>query len=273
MLDIPYSFARLRRFLATCLLFLMAAACTSVPPKMDVEAHAQWQRNNDPFESVNRQIFAFNTVFDKALIRPVAIGYKNHVPSPIRRSVSSVVDNANGPYVLLNDILQAKPRRAGVSLSRFLINTIIGLGGLYDPASNWGLEPHDEDLGQTLAVWGIPDGPYLVLPLFGPSNIRDTAGIIGEVFADPVSIAVDETNFAQIGDGDLSYFTVSRTVLDAFDYRVEIHEALEDIYSASDPYVRGRSWYRQFRIFEITDGVVEATKEEEDLFEDPESEF
>lgn len=270
---ILHSFAYVRRFLAAGLLFSLAAACASAPPKTDLEAYAQWQRNNDPLEPLNRQIFSFNTAIDKAVIRPVVIGYKNHVPAPVRRSVSNVVDNANGPYILLNDILQGKPRRAGVTLSRFLINTTIGLAGIFDPAGKWGLERHDEDIGQTLAVWGVPEGPYLVLPLFGPSNIRDTAGLVGEVFADPVSIVVDETNFAQIGGSDLSYFTVSRTVLGAFNYRVEVHEAVEDIYGAPDPYVRGRSWYRQFRIFEITDGTVEGTEEEEELFEDPGGEF
>ena len=269
MPDILHSFAYLRRVLAAGLLFSVAAACASASPKTDVEAYAQRQHNNDPLEPVNRQIFSFNTALDKALIRPVVIGYKDHVPSPVRRSISSVLDNANGPYILLNDILQGKPRRAGLTLSRFLINTTIGLGGLFDPAAKWGLEPHEEDLGQTMAVWGVPEGSYLVLPLFGPSSIRDAAGIIGEVFADPISIAVDETSFARIGDSDLSYFTVSRTVLGAFDYRVEIHEAVEDIYGAPDPYVRGRSWYRQFSRFEITDGAVEVSEEEEELFEDP----
>lgn len=272
MPDIRHSFVYSRFFL-TAGLFLLLAACASAPPKTDVEAYAQWKHNNDPLEPMNRKIFGFNATLDKALIRPVAIAYKNHIPPPVRRSVSNVLGNAREPYVLLNDILQGKPKRAGVTLSRFLINTTIGIGGLFDPASKWGREPHDEDLGQTLAVWGIPEGPYLVLPLFGPSNARDTAGAIGEVFADPVSIVVDETNFARIGDSDLSYFTVSRTVLDAFDYRVEIHSALEGIYGAPDPYVRGRSWYRQFRRFEITDGTVEVSKEEEKLFKDPASDF
>lgn len=259
------------RLSVALVLACLVPACATAPVKTDVDVHRQV--NHDPLEPMNRQIFRANAAIDKALFRPVVIAYRDHMPQPARHAVTNVLDNASGPYVLLNDILQVKPGRAGVTLSRFLINTTFGLAGLMDPAEKWGLEQHDEDLGQTLAVWGVSDGPYLVLPLFGPSNLRDTAGLIGGTYADPVSIVVDETNFARIGGTDLSYFTVSRTVLDAFDYRVKIHEALEEIYGASDSYVFARSVYRQSRRFEITDGSIESTAEEEEMFENAEQDF
>jgi phospholipid-binding lipoprotein MlaA len=140
-------------------------------PGADPDAPAE-----DPWEPFNRPIFAFNDFLSRHVLEPVGRGWKFVVPSFVRDSISRVYVNARTPAVMVNDLLQGKPRAAGVDLARFVMNSSVGLAGLLDPAAAIGLEANEEDFGQTFGVWGIPAGPYLVLPLLGPSSPRDTVG-------------------------------------------------------------------------------------------------
>ena len=141
----------------------------------------------DPVESVNRAVFAFNQGLDTVLIRPVAVGYEFVLPTPIRTGVSNFFDNIGDVFVGVNNLLQGKPGQAASDLGRVLVNSTMGIAGLIDVASPMGLEKHNEDFGQTLAVWGVGSGPYVVLPVFGSRTLRDTGGLVADTAADPLN--------------------------------------------------------------------------------------
>lgn len=145
----------------------------------------------DPYESVNRKVFAFNEFVDKWLLKPVAKGYRWVTPGFVDDGVSNVFDNLGEVRNLVNGGLQGDLNHAGVSTGRLLVNSTIGLGGLFDVASKWGLEERKEDFGQTLAVWGVGDGPYVMLPLLGGANLRDTFSRIPDTYSSPVTYIDD----------------------------------------------------------------------------------
>lgn len=141
----------------------------------------------DPVEGFNRAMFAFNDGIDKAIIKPVAQGYEAALPSPLRTGVTNFFGNIDDLFIAVNNLLQGKVPEALSDVGRVLINSTVGLLGVIDIASDAGLEKHDEDFGQTFGRWGVGDGAYLVLPLFGPHTVRDTFGLILDVKADPVA--------------------------------------------------------------------------------------
>lgn len=140
----------------------------------------------DPLEGFNRAVFNVNEGLDKALIKPVAQGYDYVVPLPGKTLFSNFFSNLGDPWVAVNNLLQAKPGQAISDVGRFLVNSTLGIGGAFDIASEMGLEKHEEDLGQTLGHWGVGDGPYVVLPIFGGRTTRDAFGMIGDSFGDPL---------------------------------------------------------------------------------------
>lgn len=140
----------------------------------------------DPWESANRKIFAVNDALDTYALRPVAKGYQNAVPLPARTQVSNFFGNLEDLWIGTNNLLQGKGRAGLSDFGRFALNSTVGMLGFFDVASEIGLEKHEEDFGQTLAVWGVSDGPYVMLPLFGPSTLRDAAGRVPDTFADAV---------------------------------------------------------------------------------------
>jgi len=140
----------------------------------------------DPLEPLNRGIYKFNDVVDKAVLKPVATGYKEVMPDPVRTAVGNFFSNLDDVLVLLNDLLQIKLDQAASDLSRLVWNTTIGIAGLIDVATPMDLPKHNEDFGQTLGYWGVGNGPYLVLPFLGPSTLRDTVGTVVDVHFDPV---------------------------------------------------------------------------------------
>ena len=142
---------------------------------------------SDPFESLNRSVVSFNDSLDRAVIKPVAIVYRDVTPSPVRTGVTNFFGNLKDVWSVVNNGLQGKGEHAGDSLGRVMINTVFGLGGLLDMAGEANIPKHTEDFGQTLGVWGVPAGPYLVLPVLGPSTVRDTAALIVDTQADVVS--------------------------------------------------------------------------------------
>ena len=141
---------------------------------------------SDPLEPMNRAVFKFNDAVDNAVLKPVATGYKTAVPSPIRQGVNNFFNNLGDVWSLFNHLLQFKFEYAGQTAARLGINTFLGLGGVLDIASDAGIEPPKADLGQTLGKWGVPSGPYVVLPILGPSNVRDATGTMVGAKADPV---------------------------------------------------------------------------------------
>ncbi len=203
---------------------------------------------NDPFEPVNRVIFEFNVGLDKALLRPTAIAYREVLPLGARRSVTDFLDNLETPVVLLNDILQFKLNRAGITISRFAINTTIGFFGFFDPAEELGLARHDEDFAQTLGYWGIPEGPYLMWPLLGPLPPRDAVGFVVDRLTNPVDYALrDEL----VIDGAIF-------ATDLVDVRHQVIDEIDELERTSvDYYAAVRSLYRQSINDEIRDGAAD----------------
>lgn len=153
------------------------AALDAYDPLFDDEPQDQGGLEHDPFESANRKTFAFNQGLDRWVLDPVTYGYQWLVPGPARRSLNRVMQNANSPVIFVNEVLQLRADAAGVTLGRFVANTILGIGGLFDVAADeMGIEPDDADFGQTLACYGVPRGPYLILPVFGPTTAREVVG-------------------------------------------------------------------------------------------------
>jgi len=261
----PYGNARTethmtaRKFIALGLL-LLTAACASTPengPSASV---------SDPLEPMNRAIFAFNEAADKTIISPAVAVYKTVVPKPPRDGISNAMRNLREPWVFINDILQLKFKRAGKTLSRFIVNSTIGIAGLFNVSDRMGIEYHSEDFGQTLATWGFGDGPYIVLPFLGPSNLRDTTGFATYVFYDPTAMALDKK-------GKFWDLSLARTAVDAWDLRVQYDDVLKELYLEDDPYVFARTVYWQNRRYEIFDGDPPPLEGEDDFFDDLEDEL
>lgn len=198
---------------------------------------------SDPWESWNFRVYAFNEYLDTVVLRPVATTYVRIMPSLARRGVSNVVFNILDVTVLLNNVLQLKIGDAASDSGRILLNTTVGLGGLIDVATEAGLERNDEDFGQTLGRWGVGPGPYMVLPLFGPSNVRDTFGLIVDTFTDPMTYNDDPA----IRNGTF--------VLQQVDKRVAV--LVVDSLMMGDQYLFTREAYIQQRQYLVLDGQVE----------------
>ena len=158
--------------------------------KVDANA-AQPDNVKDPLQPLNRQIFAVNDALDRAIVRPIAVEYKEKIPSPIRDSYSGFRKNLGEPWNAVNQLIQGRPGRAAKTLGRFTINTVTTLG-FADPASRLGLETEDENFGTTLGYWGVPSGPYLVLPVFGPSTFRDGFGLVVDGYARPQRYVLED---------------------------------------------------------------------------------
>ena len=151
---------------------MVLSGCATVPADSGTDAR-------DPIESFNRQVFEFNDVVDRAVLKPVAQAYEYVLPQPVRDCISNIFSNFREPSNAVNNLLQGKPIDAVSDTCRFVVNSTVGLLGCFDPARQMGLEKHNEDFGQTLGRWGIGTGPYLVVPILGPSTVRDAIGIYG----------------------------------------------------------------------------------------------
>jgi phospholipid-binding lipoprotein MlaA len=141
---------------------------------------------HDPLEPLNRQVFKFNDALDTAIVKPVAIAYRDHTPTPLRQGIGNVFNNLQDSWSVVNNLLQLKTDYAYDSLVRVAINTLLGVGGVVDVASELGIERHTQDFGHTLGVWGVPPGPYLVLPILGPSSMRDALALSVDWQGDPL---------------------------------------------------------------------------------------
>ena len=187
---------------------------------------------NDPWEGMNRGIFSFNEGADRWVLEPVAKGWDFIVPDPVERAIGRFFVNIRFPVVFLNNLLQGKPVHAAEDLGRFLVNTTIGVGGFFDPASRFGMARNDEDFGQTLGFWGVPPGPYLVLPVFGPSSPRDTVGLAVDTatqayrFFIPwwINLSVGAVNVINTRSSFLEQYAAERRdAIDLYAFRRNLH--------------------------------------------------
>jgi phospholipid-binding lipoprotein MlaA len=205
----------------------------------------------DPLEPMNRLIFRFNELFRGLILGPATEIYTIFIPPPMRTAIGNVLDNLRTPIILVNDVLQGRPGKAWQTTQRFAINSTLGIGGIVDRAAKMGIEGHDEDFGQTLGVWGVGEGFYLVLPLFGPSNPRDAVGKhLVDGYFDPLDMWLDNT--------DRDGFVWARTAVGGVDTYSGVVDELDQIRKTSvDFYAALRSMYRQKRAAEIRNGAGE----------------
>lgn len=234
--------SRLLIVAAACALL---GACAHAPPASDPEALAEYRQTNDPLEPTNRVFYSINNGLDTVILAPAARGYRYVVPRPARTGIHNVLANITSPVLLANNVMEAKPRRAGDTFMRFLINTSLGVGGIFDVATDFGYPAEDADFGITLALWGLPEGPFLFLPVLGPSNPRDATGFAGDVGLDP---------FTWVTFGGVKAFNYADYGLGAVDARERVLDTVSQIKkTALDPYATFRSLYRQHRRSQIQD--------------------
>ena len=229
-----------------CVVFVSGCATANGPEK-----------NIDPLEVINRPIYKFNSVTDKFILRPVAKGYDFLMPRPARIGVSNFLDNLSYPIVIVNSFLQGKFSQGASDTGRFLLNSTIGIAGLFDPASAVGLEAHQEDFGMTFARWGFAQGPYIVVPLLGPRTIRSGIGTLADIQVNPMV----QMNNSSVRDKILIVWTI--------DSRANLLPVDEQINAAFDPYLFIRDAYLQNRKF-LLEGDQESPDDpfEDDLEED-----
>jgi phospholipid-binding lipoprotein MlaA len=233
--------------LALCALGL--SACASASP--------QARAAGDPLEPANRAIFQVNRWWDHCCLVPTLERYRAWVPEGGRRGIHNFLGNLSGPITFANDLAQGEASRGGQTAERFLINSTLGLGGLFDPASRFGIPPHSEDVGQTLGVWGVTEGPYLMIPLLGPSNPRDVVGLSATVLLDPTNLIPIKQHVWWAG---------LRQYMVLVDVRSQTLDALRDVERSSvDYYASMRSLYRQVRDDQIRNGKPPPAEDLPDL--------
>ena len=228
---------------------LGVTGCATLPPNSQRDPR-------DPWERVNRTTYKFNSVVDRNFLRPVARTYVKVTPRPVRTGVSNFLDNLAYPVTIANDLLQLKLKQFGQDTVRFIANSTVGIGGIFDPAGRSGLEKHDVDLGQTFGHWGAGPGPYLVIPFLGPSDVRDGIGRVGDIWLDPRHY---------IRNDYVSYGLWGMGILDARARLLDTDHLLD---SAYDPYSFLRNAYLQRRNFLINGGQPDKQQEQEQYEEE-----
>jgi phospholipid-binding lipoprotein MlaA len=214
---------------------------------------------NDPIEPVNRAVFQFNYVLDGLILEPAALLYRMSAPELVREGVNNFLANLRTPVVLANDLLQGEFKRAEMTFGRFMLNTILGFGGLIDVGGRVGMpERHSEDFGQTLAIYGVREGPYLMLPVLGPSNPRDAVGRVVDMLLDPLFfLAPNDVRYGRMGAEAVSFRELNIETID------ELERSSIDFYAAT------RTLVRQLRANEIRNGAPAPIEDiyDEDLYE------
>ena len=236
--------------LAGAVVVLLAGSCADVPD--DPAGREAYLATNDPIEPANRTVFDFDVaVLDHAL-SPIALAYRDHVPEPMRNGIGNVLDNLQMPVTILNSGLQGEFDNMAAATASLLINSTAGIGGLIDIPASSGGKPRKEDFGQTLAVWGADEGPYLVLPIAGPSNARDTVGLGVDILTDPLTwLLTPGWSYVRSGTG-------------AIDGTARAHDRIAETRQDSiDFYAAIRSLYRQNRAQEIANGANDPFEFEE----------
>lgn len=243
---------------------LILTGCANMPDPADPEAVAEYMQVNDPMEPLNRKVFAFNQGLDKAVFKPLAETYRDVVPQPARTGVHNFIVNLKAPLDLINSLLQFDLERSMMTIGRFLVNSTVGMFGIVDVAAELGAPPPKEDFGQTLAVWGVPAGPYIVLPVLGPSNPRDGVGRVVDFLMDPVNRVASNRDHSEL--------VIARSGVGALDQKAENIDLLDEVEKSSlDFYAAIRSLYRQKRSHEILNGTTRAEIGSEDVSVFPET--
>jgi phospholipid-binding lipoprotein MlaA len=238
------------------LVALLSSACASTPP-------ARETHRADPWEKLNRSTHSFNNAVDRAVLKPVATAYRDHVPQPVRKGVSNVLDNLEQPSIIVNQFLQGKLFEGLQDTGRFLLNSTFGVAGIFDLATRAGVDKHDEDFGQTLGKWGVASGPYLEIPFLGPSTVRDFPARIVDAF----NLNTFDNEIPLLEE---DWFEYSRIGLNAIDTRAELLSLDRMREQAFDEYVFIRDAWLQRREYNVRDGDV---PEEEPLEEFPDEEM
>lgn len=232
----------MKRFTIASFASLVISACTTVPVSSGGDVA-------DPYQGFNRRMFVFNQGVDKYALGPVATAYKTVTPAFARDRVDDFLGNLSAPVIFANDILQAEASRAGTTAARFSINSTIGLLGIWDAAGHFGIDGHSEDFGQTLAVWGVNSGPYLVLPLLGPSTPRDILGMGVDQALDPLTwVEIDND-----ADTDLAVRS-GLTVIGLLNARAGLDDEIKALNAQPEPYVALRRIWSGQRRAEIANG-------------------
>ena len=247
-------------FLALGLL-LLAGGCATVPT--EPVALAEYKANNDPLEPLNRKTFAFNMFLDRIIFKPIAKGYRAALPRKGRDAIRNFLGNLGEPLVFGNTVLQARWKSAAITADRFVINTVVGIAGLGDPAKRHGMPHQVGDCGQTLHAWGIGEGPYLVVPITGPSNPRDFAGSFGDLYGDPM-------RYVATANGYSNAYSIGRVFVKGIDTRAENIDSLDALQRQSiDFYAALRSLSRQKRAAELQTGLPNQAPEPPNFYDDP----
>jgi len=205
----------------------------------------------DPLESLNRSMYAFNESLDAVILEPAADGYDYITPDMLQKGFNNFFYNINYPVTIINQLLQGNIEEALQDTLRFTINSSIGVFGLFDPASSMGLSQHDEDFGQTLAVWGVKEGPYLMLPFFGPKTLRSLTGDFTDVLFNPL-LNINDTNLK-----------MKVNLINIFQDRSDLSALEEELDNSFDPYQLIKDSYTQNRMYKIHNGVITEDDEEE----------
>jgi len=233
----------LRPVVVVLALLLCCGGCAATTPTASTTADDA-DTEHDPAEPVNRAIFKVNVAADHAVMRPVAQAYVDHVPEGVQKGIHNVVQNLKEPAVAVNDALQGNVNQAWQSVQRLAVNSTVGVAGIFDVASQLGLPPHKADFGQTLAVWGVGEGPFVELPLLGPSNARDTVGTAVDMALNPLTF---------VGGAPATYAGVATGSANVVDTRSQhLHDLDELERNSLDYYATLRSVYRQHRDAEIS---------------------
>jgi len=229
-------------------LWLVAALAACATPPTDPDDRAAFEKRNDPLEPLNRKVLDVNQFLDHIALRPAAKAYVFAVPEDARAAIRHVLDNMKEPNVVFNNALQGEFKRAGISMGRFVINSTAGIGGIIDVATKAGLDRQPADFGQTLFVWGLPSGPYIVIPILGPSTVRDAVGTAVDAYADPFAILATAQGVTEL--------TASRFLANGVDTRASLLDLLDDLEKNSlDFYAQLRSLAQQRREAELHHGA------------------
>lgn len=229
-----------------CGLALVALSACTAPAPSGID---------DPYEGFNRKVHGFNTAVDKNVIRPLATGTSKIIPEPVSRGITHFAGNISLPGMVVNDVLQLNIGDAAHNTMRFLVNTTVGIGGLFDVATKAGAPERSTDFGETLHVWGMAEGPYTELPLLGPSTARDALGRVVDYALDPLQLIVPS---------DKAWIATASTVYSKLDKRGRYSETVDSIlYDSADGYAQARLLYLQNRRYELGQAAAESD------FEDP----
>jgi len=237
-------------------LLILMGGCAATGTSEETPEQEVVRAASDPWEPLNRGMYAFNYTLDRFTMKPIARGYRAVLPAFVRRGVTNFSQNLLRPGSSLNNFLQGKPGPGFSELGRFIINSTLGIGGLIDVATAQGMAVYDEDFGQTLAVWGLPEGPFLFIPILGPKTVLDAVAIPVNLVSDPL------WHYDNSSVRDKIY------ALRAIDLRARLLTAEILLEDSKDPYLTLREAYLQNRRFQIYDGNPPSTEEEDDLFDE-----